>query len=645
MKKRITAAILSLCMIVLLLPATAHAADTGDSEANAWDVSTSGDMSVKAYYEQGSGFDCTLFVTGSGSMKDYSNSALSPWDSNGVKDFIVSVEIKNGVTGIGSYAFYNCGNLSKISIPESVVSVKGNSFPAHSFTINYEADNSDHEFIGWYDNAGFSGNPVEPTAFSETATYYAKWESAAVTPSTDEQNPQEPADSEEPSDQDDASDDNNDDKTSDPSEQPATQKEIYDTSKLAFEDVTVTFDGKLHSIEATGIPDGVTVTYEGNGVLAAGVYTVKAKFTGDDQHEPIADMEAKLTIEKASQDIAFGYETLTVLTTDKPFTNQLAGIKEQAAVSYEISDTKVATVDENGEVTVVGEGTAVITATTAETADYKQTVASYTLTVAKTLDEADKEDGETLLTTEYPNGVKVSVPEEQGKVKSAVVTVPEEVERAVVTIPMEDVTYGTVAMNAKTGEILKLCAPVSDGLEVEVNSTVSLILFDNSKIFTDISGHWGEKYIDFCSAHNLFAGTSDTTFEPDISMTRGMMMTVIARFNGVDVSGGSVWYERGMNWAKAMGVSDGTNPEMNITREQVVAMLYRYSGSPDATKSLSAFSDAQKVSSWATDAMKWAVENGIIHGTGNGTLIPRGNATRAQIATIMTQYCYYLLDE
>ncbi|MDO5785099.1 MAG: S-layer homology domain-containing protein [Eubacteriales bacterium] len=593
-------------------------------------------------------------------MKDFTEVQNPPWVPS-MGSSILEIKIQEGVTNIGSYAFQGCSILETVSIPESVVSVKGNSFPKTDFTVNYIANSIDHEFMGWYEDANCTGDEIKLADFSENATYYAKWVSKTKEPSnegntsnTDEGNTNDNKQTAE--DQNNQGDntttggndeeDKNDTPTDKDEPQPGnstTQKQQYDTSNLKFEDATVTYDGKTHSIQATGEPEGVTVTYDGNGQFAAGTYTVTATVIGDDLHEAIPNMEAKLIIEKANQNIFFGYETLKVLTTDKPFSNPLGGVKEQATVTYTSSDEKVATIDKNGEVTVVGEGTAEITATTAETADYKQTAVSYTLTVAETLDETDEEEDNSLLTTEYPNGVKVSVPKEQGKVKSAVVTVPEKVNRAVVTIPVENLTYGTVAMNAKTGEILKLCVPVSDGLAVEVDSTVSLILFDNSKVFTDISGHWGEKYINFASAHDMFAGTSDTTFTPDIPMTRGMMMTVIARFNGVDVSGGSVWYERGMNWAKAMGVSDGTNPTGNITREQLVSMLYRYSGSPDTTKSLSNFSDAKKVSSWAVDAMKWAVENNIIHGMGNGTLSPSGNATRVQTATIMTQYCSYLL--
>ena len=93
-----------------------------------------------------------------------------------------------------------------------------------------------------------------------------------------------------------------------------------------------------------------------------------------------------------------------------------------------------------------------------------------------------------------------------------------------------------------------------------------------------------------------------------------------------------------MNWAKANGVSDGTNPEVNITREQLVAMLYRYAGSPAANGSLDNFSDASTVSSYAVNAMQWAVANSIVNGS-NGKLNPKNNATRAEVAAILMRFC------
>ncbi|MEG1836104.1 MAG: S-layer homology domain-containing protein, partial [Oscillospiraceae bacterium] len=86
------------------------------------------------------------------------------------------------------------------------------------------------------------------------------------------------------------------------------------------------------------------------------------------------------------------------------------------------------------------------------------------------------------------------------------------------------------------------------------------------------------------------------------------------------------------------GVSDGTNPTGNVTREQLVTMLWRYSGSPTATADLSKFTDADSVSAYAKQAMAWAVEKGIVSGTTATTLSPKSNAARAELASIMMRY-------
>ena len=162
---------------------------------------------------------------------------------------------------------------------------------------------------------------------------------------------------------------------------------------------------------------------------------------------------------------------------------------------------------------------------------------------------------------------------------------------------------------------------------------------DSSKAgFTDVANHWAKDAINYVTDKGLMNGTSSNTFSPNASTTRGMLMTVLARYAGEDTTGGAAWYEKGMNWAKAKGVSDGTNPTVNITREQLVTMLYRYAGSPAANGSLDRFSDAASVNSYAANAMQWAVANGIVNGL-NGKLNPQNNATRAQVAAILMRFC------
>ncbi|RGC54434.1 hypothetical protein DXA92_13640 [Agathobaculum butyriciproducens] len=162
---------------------------------------------------------------------------------------------------------------------------------------------------------------------------------------------------------------------------------------------------------------------------------------------------------------------------------------------------------------------------------------------------------------------------------------------------------------------------------------------DSSKAgFTDVANHWAKDAINYVTDKGLMNGTGSNTFSPNASTTRGMLMTVLARYAGEDTTGGATWYEKGMNWAKAKGVSDGTNPTVKITREQLVTMLYRYAGSPKADGKLDSFSDAASVNSYAANAMQWAVANGIVNGL-NGKLNPQNNATRAQVAAILMRFC------
>ena len=157
--------------------------------------------------------------------------------------------------------------------------------------------------------------------------------------------------------------------------------------------------------------------------------------------------------------------------------------------------------------------------------------------------------------------------------------------------------------------------------------------------FDDVaSSDWFADAVKYVADKGLMNGTDDNQFSPNASTTRGMLMTVLARYAGEDTTGGATWYEKGMNWAKAKGVSDGTNPNADITREQLVTMLYRYAGSPATNGSLDNFSDASTVSSYAVNAMQWAVANGIVNGS-NGKLNPQNNATRAQVAAILMRFC------
>ena len=159
--------------------------------------------------------------------------------------------------------------------------------------------------------------------------------------------------------------------------------------------------------------------------------------------------------------------------------------------------------------------------------------------------------------------------------------------------------------------------------------------------FTDVSANnWFYDGVKYAYENGLMNGTSSNAFSPNANTTRGMIVTILARVEGVNTNG-TPWYAAGQKWAMDNGISDGTNMPGVITREQLATILYRYAKQKgyDVSKStaLTAFSDADKVSGYASEAMQWAVAEGLLQGS-NGRLNPQGSATRAQVATILMRF-------
>ena len=157
--------------------------------------------------------------------------------------------------------------------------------------------------------------------------------------------------------------------------------------------------------------------------------------------------------------------------------------------------------------------------------------------------------------------------------------------------------------------------------------------------FKDVpQNSWFASAVQYVTSNSLMNGTSTTAFSPSANMSRGMLMTVLARYAGESTEGGTVWYEKGMDWAKNKGISDGSAPNRNITREQLAAMLYRYAGELDGAADLSAYTDAGSVSAYAEKAVQWCVKNGILTGKTSSTLAPKATATRAECAAMLQRF-------
>ena len=211
-----------------------------------------------------------------------------------------------------------------------------------------------------------------------------------------------------------------------------------------------------------------------------------------------------------------------------------------------------------------------------------------------------------------------------------------------VEIPVTNVTYGVVAILQKadgTTEVLKTSTITENGLSVTVQHGDTIQIVDKTKKFDDVAAsHWGVDAITFVTSRELFSGTGETTFAPDVAMNRAMIVTVLSQLDGVDASSGENWYDAGRQWAMEKGISDGSNMEQNLTREQLATMLWRYAGSPTPSADTSAYADHDNISTYAQQAMSWAVEQGILSGTSTNTLSPQGYATRAQVATMLMRF-------
>lgn len=210
-----------------------------------------------------------------------------------------------------------------------------------------------------------------------------------------------------------------------------------------------------------------------------------------------------------------------------------------------------------------------------------------------------------------------------------------------VTVPYASGSASTVAFRTDadgTQAVLPKSIALDGQMAVPLDGPSTVVIADNPKSFPDTEHHWAGEYIDFVASHALFQGRDDGSFDPDGTMTRAMLWTVLARMEGADASGGGTWYAAGMEWTKAAGISDGTDPDGSITREQLATMLWRTAGSPEPSATLDGFADAGEAGGYAVDALRWAVEQGILTGKGGGALDPTGTATRGEVAAMLMRF-------
>ena len=218
--------------------------------------------------------------------------------------------------------------------------------------------------------------------------------------------------------------------------------------------------------------------------------------------------------------------------------------------------------------------------------------------------------------------------------------------------PSNGSTGTLITVTATPDEGYELAYITVDGEKITGNTfrmpdkavTVSAVFVPVTFPFTDVkSGDWFYDAVAYVYANGLMDGTSATTFEPNGTMTRAMVWAILARVDGETVTG-AAWATDARAWAMAEGVSDGTDPNGLVTREQFATMLYRYAVAKgydvsigESTNILS-YADFASISEYAIPAMQWACGSGIVTGVTDSTLAPQGTATRAQCAAMLMRF-------
>ena len=361
-------------------------------------------------------------------------------------------------------------------------------------------------------------------------------------------------------------------------------------------------------------------------------------------------------------------------------------------VTWESSNTNVATVN-NGEVTAVSAGTATITATAedgSKTATCTVTVkpAEYTVTVlangngSASASPATAEAGTTVTLTAKPDsgwrfsrwevvegdvtisGNSFTMPADNVTVRavfSPIVNLPDTY--AIDLIVGEGGEARLSLTNASEGSTITVTATPDDGYELDYitvdgerisgttfkmpghDVTVRVYFTDDAALpFTDVSaGAWYFDAVGYVYVGGLMDGVSDTLFDPDGTMTRAMVWAILARVDGETVTGED-WIETAREWAMSEGVSDGENANGYVTREQLATMLYRYAVykgydvSIGEDTNILSYADFADLSEYAIPAMQWACGAGVITGVTDATLVPQGEATRAQVAAMLMRF-------
>ena len=210
-----------------------------------------------------------------------------------------------------------------------------------------------------------------------------------------------------------------------------------------------------------------------------------------------------------------------------------------------------------------------------------------------------------------------------------------------VELPVVNVNPGCVIVivNADgTETVVANTKMTENGLVFNCADGMTVKIVNKAMSFSDVKANiWYGDAVAFVTARGIMNGVGNNSFAPTATTTRAQVWAMLARLSGVDAYGAD-WATIAREWAMAKGITDGERADDSITRQELVTMLYRFVGEKGDAKSVSSFSDAGKISSWAKAAMEWAYAEGVMNGNADGTLNPTGNTTRAEMAQFFMNF-------
>ena len=395
------------------------------------------------------------------------------------------------------------------------------------------------------------------------------------------------------------------------------------------------------SITDGSLPAGLSLGAD-TGVIsgtptAAGTYSFTVTATNDygsDSKEFTLTIDQQGTIHVTSVSLDKANLELTEGETAQLTATVLPDNTTNKNVTWSTSNASIATVDANGLVTAVSAGTATITVTTED----GSFTANCTVTVRE--DAPDRP-------VSIPDTHEIElIAGEGGEAKTNFSNAGAGTKITVAATPDAGYELAYITVDGERISGVSFTMPAHD-------VTVRVYFSGGALPFADVTeGAWYYDAVSYVCANGLMDGVSASEFAPEANMTRAMLVTILWRLEGepvvnylmpfADVDGGA-WYAEAVRWAASEGLVEGVSasefaPDAEITREQLAAILWRYAGEPATAANLAAYTDAESVSEWATDAMLWATQNGIITGTTAATLAPQGAATRAQCAAMLMRF-------